>query len=340
MSSTPVRVLSLAAALGLAAACTLQHRPPGMDSQMHAAPAVDDHMAMMSAADMAAPAVQPGRATLPQGHPGLPASANAAAARLAASPRHGEWVKIPWGDGKSDSLMAWVVYPVTDRTHSPVVVIVHEIFGLSTWIRAVADQAAAEGFIAIAPDLNSRVRGGPSTDELSPDSAAKIIRNVPNADKNAGVTAAARYATSLPSAEQRYAVIGFCWGGSTTWGYAINRGIAGYSGGVAFYGTPYTSGRDVIVDSLKKIDKPVMLLSGSKDPRIGALMPSIDSLMHALGKDYFGRNYEGAIHGFMRAQDDPVQPTPNPEQQQANLAAAEDAWPRTVAFLKKQLGIR
>jgi carboxymethylenebutenolidase len=328
------RIAPLLAALLLPAACTLQHRQPYMDSSMETTPASDSHMAMMSAADMAAPEVHAGTA---QGHPNLPASANSAAARLAASPRHAEWVKIPWGDGKSDSLMAWVVYPVTSRTHSPVVVVVHEIFGLSTWVRSVADQVAAEGFIAIAPDLNSRVRGGPSTQELTSDSAVKIIRGVPTADKNAGVTAAARYAMSLPSAAERYAVIGFCWGGSTTWGYAINEGITGYSGGVAFYGTPYMQGRDPIVDSLKKINRPVMLLSGSKDPRIGAAMPAIDSLMHALGKDYFGRNYEGAIHGFMRAQDDSVG---NADQEHANLAAAEDGWPRTVAFLKKQLGMQ
>jgi carboxymethylenebutenolidase len=61
--------------------------------------------------------------------------------------------------------------------------------------------------------------------------------------------------------------------------------------------------------------------------------------MHAMGKDYFGRNYEGAIHGFMRAQDDPRTPQRNEAEEKANLAAAEDAWPRTVAFLKQRLGI-
>jgi len=60
--------------------------------------------------------------------------------------------------------------------------------------------------------------------------------------------------------------------------------------------------------------------------------------MRALGKDYFGRDYEGAIHGFMRAQDDPREQRDEAEER-ANLAAAQDAWPRTVAFLKKRLGI-
>jgi len=324
--------LGVVSVLVLAAACTVQRQPGAMRS-------ADDHTAMMAAADRAAPGANPARAQGgAQGHAGLPASANAAAARLAASPRHAEWVKIPWGPEATDSLMAWVVYPVTDRAQSPVVVVVHEIFGLSTWVRAVADQAAAEGFIAIAPDLVSRARGGPSTEELSGDSARKLIRGVDAAERNMGVTAAARYAMSLPSAAQRYAVFGFCWGGSTTWGYAINGGIAGFSGGVAFYGSPYVTDRQPDADSLAKIRVPVMLLNGAKDARIGALMPAIDSIMQTLGKDYVGRNYDGAIHGFMRAQDDP-RPERDEAEERANLAAAQDAWPRTVAFLKQQLGI-
>jgi carboxymethylenebutenolidase len=82
-----------------------------------------------------------------------------------------------------------------------------------------------------------------------------------------------------------------------------------------------------------------MLLSGSKDARIGAAMPAVDSAMKALKKDYFGKNYEGAIHGFLRAQDDPKQARDEAEEQ-ANLAATKDAWPRTVAFLKKNLGMK
>jgi carboxymethylenebutenolidase len=268
----------------------------------------------------------------------LPPSANAAAARLATSPRHGEWVKIPWAPDAGDSLMAWVVYPVTSRPHSPVVVVVHEIFGLSTWVRGVADQVAADGFIAIAPDLLSRSRGGPSADELPGDSAVKLVRGVSAAERAAGVRAAARYAMALPSAAPRYAVIGFCWGGSTTWIAAVDGGLEGFAAAVPFYGLPYMTGGATDADSLAKIRVPVMLLSGAKDARIGAAMPAIDSIMRALHKDYFGRNYAGAIHGFARAQDDPRTPRDTAEEA-ANLAAIRDAWPRTVTFLKQHLGI-
>ncbi|HVX39042.1 MAG TPA: dienelactone hydrolase family protein [Gemmatimonadaceae bacterium] len=296
----------------------------------------DEHMAHMSAGDMA-PMSAPAVAS--QGDLSLPPSAAHSAARLAASPRHGEWVTVPWEPGSKDSLMAWIVYPSTSNAHTPVVVVVHEIFGLSTWVRSVADQLAAQGFIAIAPDLLSRVRGGASTDSLPYSDATRLIRDVNAAEKNRGITAVARYAMSQPSAAQKYAVIGFCWGGSTTWGYVINGGLPGFAGGVAFYGLPYMNGAVPSADSLAKIHTPIMLLSGAKDARIGAAMPAVDSAMKSLGKWYFGRNYPGAIHGFARAQDDP-KPQRDEAEEQANLAAIKDAWPRTIAFLKQNLGMK
>jgi carboxymethylenebutenolidase len=301
-------------------------------------------MSHMMATDLASPRIVSG-GDVSQGPAGLPASANNAAARLKASPRHAEWVKIAWTPGSKDSLMAWVVYPSTRNAKTPVVVVVHEIFGLSTWARGVADQVAADGFIAIAPDLLSRVRGGPTADEIASDSAVKLIGGVDIAERNRGITAAANYAMSLPSAAPRYAVIGFCWGGTTTWGAGINNG-KGFSGGVAFYGAfPYMTpsaaggaGSVPAADSMAKISAPMMLLSGAKDARIGASMPAIDSTMRALGKGYVGKNYGGAVHGFMRAQDDP-KATRDPAEEAANLAAAKNAWPRTIAFLKKNLGM-
>ena len=323
--------------------CTLQRIQPAQSN------APDDHASHMSAADLREGATAP-IASASQGTPGLPSSAASATARLAASPRHGEWVKIPVGQGTSDTLMAWIVYPST-QTKAPVVVVVHEIFGLQTWVRAVADQVAADGFIAIAPDFLSRVRGGPSSEELAGDSVRKVIGGVDAAERSRIINAAASYAMTQPSAEQRYAVIGYCWGGTTTFMHAVNGGVKGFSGGVAFYGLPYnTPGTPatattpatpatINADSIAKINVPVMLLSGSKDARIGAAMPAIDSSMKALGKSYVGKNYEGAVHGFLRAQADPKQQRDEAEEQ-ANLAATKDGWPLTVAFLKKNLGLK
>ena len=217
-SEMRIRVLLASTLVGLVA--TACHRT-AMSS--------DEHMAHMSGGDMAAPSGSASSA----GNAALPPSNNAAKARLESSPRHGEWVKLAWAPGSADSLEAWVVYPSTSNAKTPVVVVVHEIFGLSTWVRGVADQVAADGFIAVAPDLVSRVRGGPSTQELSGDSARKLIAGVSTTERNQGIIAAARYAMSQPSAAPRYAVIGYCWGGSTVWAHAVNGGTNGFVGGVA-----------------------------------------------------------------------------------------------------------
>lgn len=298
----------------------------------------DDHSAHM-AGSTAASSVN--------GAAGLPASNGAATARLAASPRKGEWIKIPFEPGSKDTVMTWIVYPANARAKAPVVVVVHDIGGLSTWARGVADQLATEGFIGVSPDFTSRFRGAPSNVELARDSVGKLMNLVNPTERNRVITAVARYVTSLPVAEQRYGVIGYCWGGSTTFMHAINGGVRGFGGGVAYYGLPYMNGSDFALDSLRKINVPVMLFSGSKDARIGAAMPKLDSLMKSFGKTYTSRNYEGAVHGFMRSQDDPRVATPqnpqvvrDPAEEAANLAATKDAWPKTVEFLRRQLGAR
>jgi carboxymethylenebutenolidase len=323
----------------LLAGCTIQ-------STQRPGPQLDEHSAHMRAADLAPP--EPSRGFQSQGAPGIPASNRSAEARLAASPRHGEWVKIAMDPGSADSMMAWVVYPST-RQKAPVVVVVHEIFGLSTWVRGVADQVAADGFIAIAPDFLSRVRGGPTSVELTGDSARRLIGGVNSAERNRIIVAAANWAMTQPAATQRYGVIGYCWGGATTFMHATHGGVQGFGGGVAFYGMPYTTGgrpatttepavpATLATDSLAKVKVPLMLLNGSKDARIAAAMPALDSIMKALGKSYTGVNYEGAVHGFLRAQDDP-RATRDEAEEQANLAASKDAWPRTIAFLKQRLG--
>jgi carboxymethylenebutenolidase len=282
----------------------------------------------------------------------LPPSFNQAPARLAASQRHAEWVAIAWEPGSKDSLMAWVVYPTTSNARTPVVVVVHEIYGLGSWVRGVADQVAADGFIAIAPDLISRTRGGHSTVELPDTMASRLIRGVGVDERNRGIVATANYAMSLTSAAPRYAVIGYCWGGQTVFAHSVHGGTKGFVGGVAFYGNfPFMSGAPgsppmPIADSIAKIKTPVMLLNGSKDARIAAAMPAIDSLMKAFKKDYSARNYDNATHGFLRQQDDPhfVRDSTaaggrreDPAGAAADLAASRDAWPLTLAFLRKHL---
>ena len=244
----------------------------------------------------------------------LPAGSADAAARLAGSPRHREWVMIATGGG--DSVRAWVVYPER-RSRAPVVIVVHEIFGLSTWVRAVADQLAAQGFIAIAPDLltGKHVSAGP--DSISVDSAIAAIRLLKVDDVQRQLSAVAEYGIHLPSAVARYGIIGFCWGGNTAFTHAAYAPTLGAA--VVYYGpTPDST-------LLARVHAPILGLYGGDDMRVDAGVPAADTLMRRLGRRYDPFLFAGAGHGFLRDQTG---------RNGANLSATQQAWPRTVAWFR------
>lgn len=250
----------------------------------------------------------------------IPASATTVAERLAKSPRHGEYAMIRIGP--SDSVRAWVVYPERS-TKAPVVVVVHEIFGLSGWIRGVADQLAADGFIAIAPDLlTGKLPPVPGTDTVAAQAATAAIRALRSEDVQRQIAAVGQYGMSLPAAEKRYGVVGFCWGGSASFESAVVS-PAGQGAAVVYYGTsPATA-------SLANVKVPVLGLYGGEDARVGATVPPADSAMKALGKRFEPHTFAGAGHGFLRQQEG---------QGGANLAAAQKAWPLTISFFRSTLG--
>jgi carboxymethylenebutenolidase len=250
----------------------------------------------------------------------IPAGASAVAERLAKSPRHGEYAMIR--TGPSDSVRAWVVYPQRS-TKAPVVVVVHEIFGLSTWVRGVADQLAADGFIAIAPDLlTGKLAPAPGSDTVASDAATAAVRSLKPEDVQRQIAAVGQYGMALPAAEKRYGVVGFCWGGGSSFASAVES-PNGQGAAVVYYGTsPATT-------SLPRVQVPVLGLYGGEDARVGATVPPADSAMKSLGKRFEPHTFAGAGHGFLRQQDG---------QNGANLAAARQAWPLTIAFFRSTLG--
>lgn len=249
---------------------------------------------------------------------GLPPAEAAAKARLDTSPRHGEWVTVDAGSG--DKVDAFVVYPERpDR--APVVVVIHEIFGLSDWVRSVADQLAAEGFIAIAPDLISgKAPGGKGSRAVGPDDARGLVSALDPAEVTRRLNAVAAYATSLPAALPRYGVVGFCWGGTASFAYATQQ--PGLSAAVVFYGTAPAK------DALARINAPVLGQFGGNDARVDATIPPAAAELKRLGKSFTYTMYEGAGHAFARAQDG---------MNGANLRAIQKAWPQTIQFLKTTL---
>lgn len=249
----------------------------------------------------------------------LPADADHAVDRLNASPRHGEWVRYAAGAG--DSVLAWVVYPER-RDPAPVVVVIHEIFGLTDWVRGVADQLAAEGYVAIAPDLLSgKGPDGGATASVDQQGAVRLIRELDRAEVFRRLRAAAAYATALPAAKATVATIGFCWGGSTSFGIATDW--PDLTAAVVYYGT---SPDDA---ALSEVHAAVLGLYGGDDARVLRTVDPARTAMTRLGKSYEAEVYDGAGHGFLRAQQD---------RDGANARAAERAWPRTIAFLRERIG--
>jgi carboxymethylenebutenolidase len=269
---------------------------------------------------MAAPAPAPAVSAPAPRDEKLPASESQAKATLDKSPRHGEYVDVKNPAG-GPAIRTWVMYPER-KEKAGVVLVIHEVFGLSDWARAVADQLAGEGFIAVVPDLVSGMgpNGKGSDSSASRDDVVALVRALTPAEATARLNAVRDYAVHLPSANGKAATVGFCWGGGRSFAYAATQPTL--AGAVVYYGTPPEAA------DMARIKAPVLGFYGGDDARVTATVAATETEMKKLGKTYEPHVFEGAGHGFLRAQDD---------RNGANLKATQQAWPRTVAFLRDQL---
>ena len=248
----------------------------------------------------------------------IPPDADHAKEALAKSPRHGEWVDVKLPDGTK--VVTWVVYP-EKKAKAGVVIVIHEIFGLSDWVRGVADQFANEGFIAVAPDLLSGMGpDGGGTESLGED-VTKVIRTLTPEAVAARLDAVRAYALGLPAASGKVGSVGFCWGGSASFNYAATQ--PGLAAAVVFYGTSPTDPA-----AYATIKAPILGHYGADDARVNATIPNAEDTMKKLGKSYTAKVYDGAGHGFLRQQSG---------RDGANLKASQKAWSATVAFFRKRL---
>src|SRR6195256_929667 len=239
-----------------------------------------------------------------------------ARATLDKSSRHREWVTIKH-DGRS--VETFVVYPES-KGKTPVLLIIHEIFGMTDWWQDLADQAAAAGYIAVAPDLLSGMgpNGGRSTD-FAEGKTMEAVSHLNPDQVTADLNAAADYALKLPASNGKLFVGGFCWGGGQTFRFATNRGDL--AAAFVFYGSPPDK------DAMARIKAPVYGFYAGNDARINATLPDTVAQMKAAGKSYDPVTYEGAGHGFMRAGE-------APDANAANKKARDEAWERWKKLLK------
>jgi carboxymethylenebutenolidase len=251
--------------------------------------------------------------------PSLPAGEEGARAAVESSPRHGEFVDVKMATG--GPVRTWISYPER-KDKAGVVIVIHEIFGLSDWIRGVADQLAREGFIAVAPDLVSgHGTNGGGTDSLADRTeVTRAIRAAAPEEVLARLNGIREWAMKLPAANGKTATVGFCWGGGQSFAYAAAQ--PSLDAAVVFYGTPPAT------EALANVKAPVLGHYGGNDARVTSTVAPTEAEMKKLAKSYEPHTYEGAGHGFLRAQSG---------LSGANLKATQDAWPRTIAFLKERL---
>jgi len=242
-----------------------------------------------------------------------------AKARLERSPRHLEWVKVKQGNREVN---CFVAYPeVKDKATA--VVVIHEIFGLTDWVRGVTDQLAEAGYIAIAPDLlTGAAPGGGGTAELgSGDAVRKAIQSLPPDQITADLDAVVDNVAKLPACNGKVAVGGFCWGGSQTFRFATNN--KKIKAAFPFYGSGPENEADIA-----RIACPVYGFYGGNDARVNSTIPKSTELMKKAGKTYEPVTYDGAGHGFMRAGE-------APDANDANKKGREEGWKRWKDLLKK-----
>ena len=231
----------------------------------------------------------------------------------APSTTHGEWIQIKRGDA---TIRAYVAYPER-KDKAPGVLVIHEIFGLTSWEPTVVDRLAKEGYVAIVPDLLSSKYGRSPAD---PDSGRKLVGDLEPERVTADLDAAYGYLNGLPSVRTgNIGTIGFCWGGGQSFRYATNnpklRAV------VVCYGPPPDTA------AMKRIGAPVLGIYGENDDRINSTLPEVTAAMQKSGKTYTTEVFQGTGHGFL-----------HPGRDGSDGPQPERAWKRILEFYRARLG--
>lgn len=227
---------------------------------------------------------------------------------------HGEWVRIDAGAG--DTLRAYLAFPER-KDPAPAVIVIHEIFGLSSWEPTVVDRLAGNGYVAIVPDLLSARFG---TSPADPDSGRKLTALLVPDRVTADLDAVYRYLNALPAVQHGViGVIGFCWGGGQSFRYATTN--PDLKAAVVCYGPAPDSA------ALAGIRAPILGVYGENDARIDASLPEVGRRLKALGQSFSYDLYPGTGHGFLK-----------PGREGSDGDQVEKAWARILAFYRKSLG--
>lgn len=224
------------------------------------------------------------------------------------------YVSYPSPGGSSGTMRGYLVQP-TGAGPFPTVLVVHENRGLNPYIEDVARRAAADGFLALAPDGLAPLGGYPGNDDDGRDLQSKLDQGKLRTD----MLNSARFLKAHALSTGKLGVTGFCWGGGTTNWLAATMG-ADMHAGVPFYGAAAPA------ESVAAIKAALLIQYAESDERINAMWPAFEAAMKAAGVRHEAHFYPGTQHGFHN--------NSTPRYQEA---AAKLAWERTVAHFKKHL---
>lgn len=254
---------------------------------------------------------------------------SAAAMAQALLPRYAEAQQISFTDprikaryvdyaspgGTSGSMRGYLVQPAGEGPF-PAVIVIHENRGLNPYIEDVARRAAAEGFLALAPDGLSPVGGYPGNDDDGKALQSSLDRGKLMTD----LLNSAKYLKAHTLSSGKLGATGFCFGGGVVNFLAVQMGND-LQAGVPFYGAA------VAADDVPKISAALLVQYAEDDPRINGMRPDFEAALKANEVDYAMHVYPDTRHGFH-----------NNSTPRYNAAAAELAWSRTIAFFKERLG--
>jgi carboxymethylenebutenolidase len=217
--------------------------------------------------------------------------------------------------GSGGEMKGYLVEPKDASAKLGAVIVIHENRGLNPHIRDVARRMALEGFVALAPDFLSPLGGTPDNEDQARDMFAKLDRKVTVADAEASLT----YLSKLGTTNGKVGAIGFCWGGGLVNNFATAS--PELKAGVAYYGAQPDAAE------VPNIKAALMLHYGGLDERINAGIDAYRKALEASGKTFEIFVYDGVNHAFNN----------DTSAARYDKKAADLAWSRTVAFLKKNL---
>ncbi|HUO23425.1 MAG TPA: dienelactone hydrolase family protein [Caulobacteraceae bacterium] len=275
------------------------------------------------AAHAQGPAPAPGAAPVNRGNPNQTWADQQkeqawATQKLDQSPRRHEWVSIPTVGGRT--IKAFVTYP-QGKPKAPVVVVLHEVFGLTDSTRNTADEISAMGYITVTPDMLSGFapNGGGTSDMPTTRVAGDTTTSIPDPTVDAELNDVVAYGAGLPQSTGKVGIVGLSWGGGAGFRYAawpmhspaLKLVCVFYDIGPPTPTQGPAKGAGDPPISVAAINVPVYGFYGETDKRPLVTIQASKDAMAAAGKTYDPVIYPGADHAFMRVGEDPRDKNPN-----------------------------